>query len=76
MSFLGYILFFAVMVFAAKDANAYLDPGTGSFIFQLLIGGALGGIVAIKLKFKQFKNLFLGSKKAKKSAKNSNDTQN
>lgn len=30
-------------------ANAYVDPGTGSFIFQVLIGAALGAAVAVKV---------------------------
>lgn len=28
-------------------AQAYLDPGTGSFILQMLIGAVLGGLVAV-----------------------------
>jgi hypothetical protein len=28
-------------------ASAYLDPGTGSYVVQLLIGGLLGGLFAI-----------------------------
>lgn len=26
---------------------AYLDPGTGSFIIQMLVGAVLGGLVAV-----------------------------
>lgn len=36
-----------VLVFAPA-AQAYLDPGSGSFIFQALIGGLLAGAVAFK----------------------------
>lgn len=32
-----------------EPALAYLDPGTGSFIFQLVIGSALAGLTAVKL---------------------------
>jgi hypothetical protein len=28
---------------------AYIDPGSGSYFFQLLIGGLLGAAVAVKL---------------------------
>ena len=28
-------------------ALAYLDPGTGSYVVQLLIGGLLGGLFAL-----------------------------
>jgi hypothetical protein len=30
-------------------ANAYVDPGTGSYVFQVLVGAILGAAVAIKL---------------------------
>jgi hypothetical protein len=40
-----------VLVVAAlpATAHAYLDPGTGSYLLQLLIGSALGGLYAVKL---------------------------
>lgn len=37
---------------------AYLDPGTGSFIFQMLIAGALGGLLALKLFWHSIKTFF------------------
>ena len=30
-------------------ANAYVDPGTGSYVFQVLIGIFLGAAVAVKV---------------------------
>jgi hypothetical protein len=29
----------------------YIDPGTGSFLLQLLIGGLLGGLATLKLSW-------------------------
>jgi hypothetical protein len=47
---LGYFFVFA------KHANAYLDPGSGSYIFQMSIGFFLTGMYI----FRTFlKNLFL-----------------
>ncbi|MHC4525412.1 MAG: hypothetical protein ACYSU8_07745, partial [Planctomycetota bacterium] len=37
---------------------AYLDPGTGSFIFQMLIAGFVGGLFALKLFWTQIKTFF------------------
>lgn len=34
-------------------AYGYLDPGTGSYIIQLLIGSLLGGLFAIGLFWKR-----------------------
>ena len=31
----------------------YIDPGTGSYVFQLLIGGLLGAAVAVKIFWKR-----------------------
>jgi len=46
---------------------AYLDPGTGSFIFQLIIAALLGGLFSIKIFWKRIKiflkNLFSKGKK-------------
>jgi hypothetical protein len=46
---------------------AYLDPGTGSFIIQILIAGLLGSLFAIKIFFNTikdfFKNLFSKGKR-------------
>jgi hypothetical protein len=36
-----------------QPAYGYLDPGTGSYIIQLLIGGLLGGLFAIGLFWKR-----------------------
>jgi len=35
-------------VIGSPKAHAYLDPGTGSFILQMLIAGAVGAAMAIK----------------------------
>lgn len=43
-------------------AHAYLDPGTGSYIFQLLMAGLLGALLALKIFWRNIKtyisNLF------------------
>lgn len=37
---------------------AYLDPGTGSMIIQLLLGGIAGAMVVGKLYWHRFKSFF------------------
>ena len=37
---------------------AYLDPGTGSFFLQLLVGGAFGGLLMLKHFWRQVKSFF------------------
>jgi len=38
-------------------ANAYIDPGTGSFVFQVAIGALLAVGVAIKVFWKKLTRL-------------------
>ncbi len=39
-------------------ALAYLDPGSGSYLLQLLIGGLLGGLIVIKASWGKIKSYF------------------
>jgi hypothetical protein len=43
---LAFLCFWLLVVPAA---NAYVDPGTGSYIFQVVIGVFLGAAVAVKV---------------------------
>ncbi|MEX0621779.1 MAG: hypothetical protein WD187_02210 [Candidatus Woykebacteria bacterium] len=42
------ILVLIFISISTRQANAYLDPGTGSYILQLLVAGGLGGAFAVK----------------------------
>jgi hypothetical protein len=56
------MLVLALLLLAPSPAHAYLDPGTGSYAVQLLIGSLLGGLFAIGLFWRRvvafFKRLF------------------
>jgi len=60
------IIFFLSNFIFAQDSYAYLDPGTGSYIFQVFIAGILGGLFAVKMFWQKikdfFRNLFLDKK--------------
>lgn len=43
------------MVNFSSSCLAYLDPGTGSYIFQMLIAGLVGAGFAVKLFWTQIK---------------------
>ena len=59
MNFLFYpILFTLIFVFQSRPAEAYLDPGSGSFLFQIIVGGVLSALFAIKLYFRKIKSFF------------------
>ena len=40
-------------------AWAYFEPGTGSMLLQLLIGGIAGSLFVVKLYFGRFKSFLL-----------------
>jgi len=37
---------------------AYIDPGTGSLVFQVLVGAAVGALVTVKLYWQRVKAFF------------------
>lgn len=43
------LVFLSFWLLTVPAAHAYVDPGTGSYIFQVLIGIFLGAAVAVKL---------------------------
>ena len=52
---IGVAIFFG----SAGDAQAYLDPGTGSVILQVIAAAGLGAIIGIKVFWRNIKN-FIG----------------
>ncbi len=57
---LFFILFLIVTLqfTLSKNAFAYLDPGTGSYVFQILIATIIGGLFTIKMYWQKVKNFF------------------
>ncbi len=59
MHTLFYFLFIlGIFIINSQAAQAYLDPGSGSLLFQVVIGGILSGLFAIKLYYKKIKIFF------------------
>lgn len=54
-----------------QPANAYLDPGTGSYIIQVVIATFAGAIFALKVFWGNIKN-YIASIFSKKSDEESN----
>jgi len=46
------------LLLPTHDVLAYLDPGTGSFLIQLLIGGIVGAMVFLKAYWTKIKAFF------------------
>jgi hypothetical protein len=51
-----------LFVLAAETrVDAYLDPGSGSMLVQLLLGGVAGVAVIMKLGWQRFRDMFRSS---------------
>ena len=68
--FIVIVLFYSIF---PQMVYAYLDPGTGSYIFQLLIASLVGGLFAVKVFWKDIKNFI---KKIFSKGRNSNGSKN
>ena len=52
------ILTSAQLIFILRTGEAYLDPGSGSFLLQLLIAGLLALGIAFRASWSKIKTLF------------------
>jgi hypothetical protein len=57
---LGMLIAALIIVFSPVKAHAYLDPGTGSYIIQMAIAGAVSALFAIKIFWKRLKEKLHG----------------
>jgi len=49
-----------VALLMAAPAYAYIDPGSGSMLVQLLTGGAAGALILLRLYWRRLKDRFRG----------------
>ena len=59
------------LILIPTRSDAYIDPGTGSFVLQMLVAAVLGVVFALKMYWQRLKTFF--SRLAKKR-KDSDDT--
>lgn len=52
-NFVTFFGLFSITVLFPQSSFAYIDPGSGSYIFQILIAGILGLTVSVKMFWKQ-----------------------
>jgi hypothetical protein len=63
------LLLLASGILMPKAAFAYLDPGTGSLLIQILIAGFFASLITVKMWFATMVGFFVG----RFSRKTSND---
>lgn len=52
------VLFTTVSLIFPRQVHAYIDPGSGSYIIQIIIAGVLGGLFGLKLYWKKLTSFF------------------
>jgi len=57
MGWRGVLAAMAVVLLVVEPAYAYIDPGSGSMMLQLLLGGLAGLGVAIRLYWRRIRSL-------------------
>lgn len=45
---MGLLLFLCFLLLPEKEAHAYIDPATGSYVAQIVIAVLIGGLFVIK----------------------------
>jgi len=53
------IMSIVVQMLLPQAAFAYLDPGTGSYFFQVIVATIVGGLLTIKMFWQKIKNFFI-----------------
>ncbi len=49
---------FLLILASTREAYAYIDPGTGSYVIQLIIAGLVGVGFAVKVYWGRIKSFF------------------
>lgn len=52
------LLISAFVIVAPTRAHAYIDPGTGSYFFQILLAAVISGAFGIKIYWQKIRQLF------------------
>ncbi len=61
MSKLFLSLILLVWLIAPGQALAYLDPGTGSALIQMLVAAVMGGLFVLRMYWRKLVTLFKGA---------------
>ena len=61
-----FLLLLAAGLIVPGDAYCYIDPGTGSVMFQVLVGLLIGAIATLKLYWVKLKTFLSGLFSGKK----------
>jgi hypothetical protein len=61
----GSIVLLSLFVLVAGSVTSYIDAGSGSYIFQLVVGAFVGAALAVKVFWRRLR-AFVGAKISRK----------
>jgi len=67
-----FVLLLDILAAPVQEVQAYLDPGSGSFLIQLLIGALVGGLVLLKTYWNRIRAFFTRSSAGKATPSDGN----
>lgn len=76
MRLLIFAAVFISVLFHGGPAFAYLDPGTGSMLLQLILGGIAGVLIVARLYWSRLKRLLFSSRSSQKTVPDPPDPRN
>tara|TARA_R110002110_G_scaffold415719_1_gene654196 strand:+ start:31394 stop:31645 length:252 start_codon:yes stop_codon:yes gene_type:complete len=56
--FMNKIFFLVTLIAIPMTSHAYIDPGTGSFMLQIIFASCIGAMFTIKMYFRKIKEKF------------------
>lgn len=61
----------AVALASERSAHAYIDPGTGSYLFQIAVASLAAAAFTIKVYWRRIRSIFRSSKEKRKEREES-----
>lgn len=65
-----------ILISGSQGTDAYLDPGSGSYLIQLLLASLLGGLFLVRLYWKKITGFFTRKKNPQDRDENGVDDEN
>lgn len=65
------ILILSFLFVFPREVYAYIDPGSGSYLTQVILGFVFGGLFMIKIYWNKIKHVFFKTHSEKKDNQNS-----
>jgi hypothetical protein len=66
-------LFFLVLLLFTRESEAYIDPGSGSYVLQLIVASFFAIVFTLKVFWRNIRAFFSGARGKKQADTTSSD---